>query len=172
MSTARGWGCIDAACRMSENLNARIREFLDAHHVMSLATLGPDGPHAASLFYACDTLAPIWVSDPSSRHSEHIAAHPEVAATIAPDFHDFPMIRGLQLRGRAHLIRDEDEQSRARDLMQARFAFLRTASAPGSPLREACERARFYRLEPRRIVLIDNARSFGSKETLDLGAGL
>lgn len=165
-----GWpSARTCGARMSTDLTDRIEAFLDAHHVVSLATLGPDGPHAANLFYVRDGLALIWVSDPASRHSEHIAAHPAVAATIAPDYSDFPEIRGLQLHGRAQLIASGEPQARAHALMQARFAFLRTTSAPDSPLRAAWERARFYRLEPGRIVLIDNTRSFGSKEILELG---
>ena len=155
---------------MSDELAARIASFLDAHHVMALATSGPDGAHAANLFFARDGLAPIWLSDPASRHSTHIALSPRVAATIAPDFSDFPEIKGLQLSGWARLVRD-GEQARARDLMQARYPFLRTAFAPGSPLQAAYARARFYRLEPARIALIDNSRGFGSKEVLDLDAG-
>lgn len=154
--------------QLSDDLAARIASFFDAHHVMSLATLGPDGPHAANLFYARDGLALIWVSDPASRHSVHLEARPGVAATIAPDYRDFPDIKGLQLSGQAHRVR---EQRRAREFMQVRFPFLRTASEPGSPLREAYDRAQFYRLEPAHIVLIDNARGFGSKEVLDLRSG-
>jgi len=48
---------------MNSDLTARITAFLDAHHVMSLATVGGDGPHAANLFYARDGYALIWVSD-------------------------------------------------------------------------------------------------------------
>jgi hypothetical protein len=40
--------------RMHAQAAARIAAFLDAHHVMSLATSGRDGPHAASLFYALE----------------------------------------------------------------------------------------------------------------------
>jgi uncharacterized protein YhbP (UPF0306 family) len=162
-------GCIGVAGQASDDLVARIASFLDAHHVVSLATSGPEGAHAANLFFACDGLALIWVSDPGSRHSSHIALDARVAATIAPDYCDFPEIKGLQLSGCARPISDDAECARARDLMQARYAFLRTALAAGSPLRAAYERARFYRLDPTRIVLIDNSRGFGSKEVLDLG---
>ncbi|MCC6779049.1 MAG: pyridoxamine 5'-phosphate oxidase family protein [Hyphomicrobiales bacterium] len=154
-----------------DDLNERVALFLDGHHVMSLATVGPDGVHAANLFFACDGLGLIWVSDPSSRHSSHIALAPQVAATIAPDYCDFPEIKGIQLSGRARLIVDAAERERARDLMQVRYPFLRTAMEPGSPLRAAYERAQFYRLDPERIVLIDNSRGFGAKEMLALARG-
>src|SRR6266545_3438203 len=90
---------------MNSNLAARVMAFLDAHHVMSLATVGGDGPHAANLFYARDGYALIWVSDPTSRHSRHIEERAGVAATIARDCCDFPDVQGLQVRGRARVSR-------------------------------------------------------------------
>ena len=151
---------------MDDGLAARIASFLDAHHVMSLATIGQDGPHAANLFYVRDGLALIWVSDPTSRHSIHIEARPDVAATVAPDFRDFQEIQGVQISGRARRMDDEPERASARERLQLRYPFLQTASDSG--LRHAYNQARFYRLEPARVVLIDNRRGFGSKEVLDL----
>jgi pyridoxamine 5'-phosphate oxidase-like protein len=84
----------DALANMNEYLISRVAEFLDPHHVMSLATVGEDGPHAANLFYARDGCALIWVSDPASRHSRHIEERTEVAATIARDCCDFPDVQG------------------------------------------------------------------------------
>jgi uncharacterized protein YhbP (UPF0306 family) len=79
---------------MRDELATRVLAFLDGHHVMSLATLGPEGPHAANVFYARDGMVLFWMSDPASRHSMHIDACGRVAATIAPDCRDFPEIRG------------------------------------------------------------------------------
>ena len=86
---------------MADELADRIAAFLDAHHVMSLATLGPDGPHAANLFYARDGFTLFWVSDPASRHSVEVGADTRVAATIARDYSDYATIQGLQASGRA-----------------------------------------------------------------------
>jgi uncharacterized protein len=152
------------------DLSSRIAAFLDTHHVMSLATLGPDGPYAASLFYARDGLALIWISDSASRHSIHIASRPEVAATIAFDYHDFVEIEGLQVFGRARRIADGAQRLRARDRLHARYPFLERILGVPQQLRAAYDRAQIYRLEPARIVLIDNRRGFGSKEVLDLDA--
>ena len=153
---------------MTDDLADRIVSFLDAHHVMSLATIGQDGPHAASLFYVRDRFALIWLSDPASRHSVHIDARPNVAATIAPDYCDFPEIQGLQICGQAERIRTELDQVRARKCLQTRYPFLQNASAGLRELRDAYDHAQIYRLHPARIVLIDNKRGFGSKEILDL----
>jgi uncharacterized protein YhbP (UPF0306 family) len=149
-------------------LPAQIAAVLDRHHVMSLAVLCPDGPHAANVFYARDGFALHWVSDPSTRHSVAVEADARVAATIAMDYSDFPEIQGLQIWGRACRLVDEAPRARARLGLEARYPFLRlTADAPKA-LREAYDRAQFYRLEPSRIVHIDNTRGLGFKQTLEL----
>ena len=146
---------------------ARIAAVLDAQHVMSLATCGPEGPHAANVFYARYGFALVWVSDPASRHSAHIAAQPRVAVTIAGDFSDFPEVRGLQIVGDACALTGRDEVERARKCLEARFPFLRSVKNGSASLREALARARYYRLIPRCIVLIDNRRGLGFKETME-----
>jgi uncharacterized protein len=153
---------------MDNNLTARTAAFLDAHHVMSLATMSANGPHAANLFYARDGYALIWVSDPTSHHSRHIGEHAEVAATIARDCCDFPDIQGLQIRGRAWRLAHPQEEARARAGLEARYPFLQHLSE--GKLRDAYERAQLYRLDPECIVLIDNQCDFGSKEVLQFEA--
>src|SRR3974390_2576564 len=97
---------------MNEDLSRRIAQFLDLHHVMSLATCGPQGPHAANVFFARDGLALVWVSETTSRHSENIDADCHAAATVAPDYADFVMVRGVQLWGSAPRIADARGRAR------------------------------------------------------------
>jgi len=153
---------------MTIELGRQIGAFLSAHHVMSLATLGPSGPHATSLFYACDGLALLWVSDPDTQHSREIEADPRVAATVAPDYSDFAVIRGVQIAGSARRIVAVDERMRHLVQLGARYAFLGQLAMGPSKLREAYARSAIYRLQPARIVLIDNSKGFGHKETLEL----
>lgn len=154
---------------MSAETAIRIAAFLDANHVVSLATCGPDGPHAASVFYVRDGLALLWVSHPKSRHSAELVANASVAATVAPDYFEFADIRGVQISGQAHVITDASERAKARLMLQARYPSLKRMSEGPPALREAYQRVEFYRLEPTRLVLIDNSRSFGHKDTLELG---
>jgi len=154
---------------MSGDIAGRIATFLDGHRVMSLATCGVRGPHAANLFYARDGLSLVWVSDPQSRHSLALEADPRASATVAPDYRDFEEIRGLQISGDAHRLTDAEESRRARSLLEARYPFLRRLAEQPS-LKEAYETAVPYRLVPHEIVMIDNTRGFGHKDTLDLRA--
>jgi uncharacterized protein YhbP (UPF0306 family) len=154
---------------MTDELARQISALLDVHHVMSLATRGPGGPHAANLFYARRAFVLFWVSDPASRHSVELAADARVAATIATDYSDFPSIKGLQVAGRAERIADQDARSDARRHLEQRYSFLQAAAQAPAELHAAYERADFYRLIPHRIVLIDNTRGLGFKQTLELG---
>lgn len=155
---------------MTVVLREKVEAFLAAHHVMSLASLGPGGPHATNLFYACDGLALLWVSRRNTRHSREIEAEPRVAATIAPDYSDFASIRGLQIAGTAVRVVSADERVRSLALLEVRYAFLRQLAANPAKLREAYAQAAVYRLQPARVVLIDNTEGFGHRETLDLSA--
>jgi uncharacterized protein len=153
---------------MNDKLADEIAALLAANHVMTLATAGASGPHAANLFYACDGLALIWVSAPDTRHSLDIAADAHVAATVAPDTSDFAAIRGVQIAGLARKITATDERKRHLVQLEARYSFLRELAAKPVKLREAYDRSEIYRLQPARIVLIDNSKGFGHKETLEL----
>lgn len=152
---------------MSGDLAARIAAFLDAYHVMSLATCGAHGAHAANVFYERDGFSLLWVSEPQTRHSLALETNPRVGATIAPDYHDFYEIRGVQISGDARCITDAADRDRARCLLEARYPFLRCL-ADRPAIKEAYGAAKFYRLIPYQIVLIDNTRGFGHKDVLDL----
>lgn len=153
---------------MTNDLSGRIAAFLDANHVMSLASIGPDGPHAANLFYARDGLGLIWVSDKETRHSREVAANPRVAATVAPDCQDFMDVQGVQIAGQAHCIDEAGERQRLLSFLEERYPFLKRLSQGPDELREAYARSGVYLLKPKRIVLIDNSRGFGHKDELVL----
>ena len=153
---------------MERQTAGRIAAFLDAHHVMSLATSGREGSHAANVFYVRDGAALLWVSDPESRQSLDIANNPSVAATVAPDYSDIAEIQGVQISGHARLIRSASGRDAAQSLLERRYPAMRHP-APDATFRQACARMQFYRLEPANMVLIDNTRGFAHKDTLDLG---
>jgi uncharacterized protein YhbP (UPF0306 family) len=150
-----------------DDLVARIGTFLDAHHVMTLATIGDAGAHAASLMYARAGFTLQWTSDPQSRHSQYLERDARVTATVAPDYADFRVIRGLQIAGRARRL-DGRAAEDARAALVARYAFLAELASGPPKLRVAFETAAFYAVVPERVTLIDNARGFGHKETLTL----
>ena len=147
-------------------LREEIAAFLDSQHVLSLATVVDGAAHAANVMYALQGLSLYWTSDPGTRHSLAIGRNAHVAATVAPDYEDFHLIRGLQIAGRAHGLVDAGEAAHARELLRRRFPFLRELDAMPAALRAALDKAAYYRLEPDTITLIDNTRGFGNRRTL------
>ena len=151
----------------SDPLAVRIASFLDAHHVMSLATCGPQGPHAANLFYARDGLSLLWVSDRQSTHSAHIRINSQVSAKITEDYSDFDEVCGVQIFGNAHRVGGAAERSSARSLLATRYPALQRLS-DRSMIKQAYSSAEAYRLVPNKMIMIDNRRGFAHKDVLDL----
>jgi len=143
-------------------------DYLVRHHVLTLATQGPEGPWAAAVFYASDGYSLIFVSSPGSRHCRNLSQDPRCAATIQEDYSDWQQIKGFQLGG---LVRElqGDEESRAMRLYAEKFPILRASvSAPPAVLK-ALARVRWYRLHPTSCFFIDNSLGFGHREEVDLG---
>jgi uncharacterized protein YhbP (UPF0306 family) len=163
----RLWNSVDMADE-NRQLIERITRFIDENHVMALATAGPNGPHAANLFYARDGLCLVWVSDKESRHSQQIVLEPRVSAVIAPDISDYALIRGVQIHGTGRCVTDKNERARLLDVLAARYPFLAKLNEAPARMAVAFESAAVYALHPRQIVLIDNSLGFGHKETLVL----
>jgi len=152
---------------LTSALRERVLEQLADHHVLSLATTGPEGPWAAAVFYAHDGLSLYFLSSPTSRHALNIGAGTEVAATIQHDYDDWPGIRGLQLQGRAEPVAAHDEAG-VRQRYAARFPVIGLSARAPAAIVRALDRIRWYVLCPRAIWLIDNRRGFAHRERLDV----
>ena len=82
---------------MSDEARARALAYVAGHHVMTLATHGPEGVWAAAVFYAHDSFRFVFLSAGHTRHAQNMAAAPDVAATIQSDYDDWTAIKGIQL---------------------------------------------------------------------------
>lgn len=155
---------------MDAPLRDRVLAFLDAHHVMTLATVGEDGPWAAAVFYAHEDLRLYFLSAPTSRHARNLARDPRVAATIQRDYDDWPGIRGLQLAGTVREVARADE-ARVRALYRQRYPLIGGGAGVPRKLLEALDRIRWYEFVPADIHLIDNTLGFAHRERLPPSCG-
>ncbi|CAG0946363.1 MAG: pyridoxamine 5'-phosphate oxidase [Rhodocyclaceae bacterium] len=155
---------------MSATLKERVLAFLGEHHVMTLATAGADGPWAAAVFYAHDELKLYFLSAPSTRHAENLAANPRVAATIQRDYADWPGIRGLQLEGTVREVAGEG-QARVRALYQRRYPLIGGGAGVPRKIMEALDRIRWYEFVPADVYLIDNTLGFAHREHFSPSCG-
>src|ERR671930_2620721 len=93
---------------VDDALRSQVLDYLEHHQVMTLATVGPEGPWAAAVFYVHRGLTLYFLSSPGSRHGRNLSADPRAAATIQEDYRDWPDIKGIQLEGRAVAVDAED----------------------------------------------------------------
>lgn len=142
--------------------------YLTGHHVMTLATQGVDGPWAAAVFYAGDGAALIFLSSPSSRHCRNLAQDARCAATIQEDYSEWSKIKGIQIEGRVHELRGEDEE-RARKIYGEKFPIVGPLASVPTAIVEALAKVRWFMLVPERLHFIDNSKGFGHREEIAPG---
>lgn len=147
-----------------------VADYLGAHHVMTLATQGAQGPWAAAVFYASDGCSLIFLSSPNSRHCGNLAQDARCAATIQEDYSDWRQIKGIQLEGRVSELQGEEE-TRARQLYGEKFPIVGTLAHAPLSIVEALARVRWFSLVPERFYFIDNSRGFGHRDEIGLGRG-
>jgi hypothetical protein len=155
---------------MPQTLPPAVAQYLQCHHVMTLATQGPDGPWAAAVFYAAEGAELLFLSSPSSRHCRHLAQDARCAATIQEDYSEWAQIKGVQLEGRVRELRADDARL-AREHYARKFPIAGPLGGAPVAIAEALQRVHWYRLVPERLYFIDNSRGFGHREAIDMGRG-
>ncbi len=155
---------------MPVTLPQPVADYLAAHHVMTLATHGAEGPWAAAVFYASDGCSLIFLSSPNTRHCSNLALDARCAATIQEDYSDWAKIKGIQLEGRVTELQG-DEERRARKLYAEKFPIASPLGDVPPAIVKALAKVRWYRLVPERFHFIDNSKGFGHRDEIDLERG-
>jgi uncharacterized protein YhbP (UPF0306 family) len=135
-----------------QSIDKRIIDFIDEHHVLTLATCAAHEPYCANMFYVYieDENVFVLASDSSTRHIADVVENSAVAASIVLETETIGSIRGLQLQG--VLQRPADSLKR-----KARRAYLRRfpyAVLRGAPL---------WVVRPTFLKFTDNRLGFGKK---------
>jgi uncharacterized protein YhbP (UPF0306 family) len=151
----------------AEALRRTVQAYLAAHNVLSLATQGPKGPWAASVFYVHVGWKLFFLSAPDSQHSHQLSLNPHVAATINPDYTNWREIRGVQLEGTAGLVTNPAELARSFKAYQRKYPFVGQQQTP-TELTRALKSVRLYRIVPSRLLFVDNSRGFGHREEVNI----
>lgn len=139
-------------------------DYLNSHHVLTLATHGPEGLWAAAVFYASDGFRLYFLSAGHTRHAQNIAASPQVAATIQEDYADWSAIKGIQLEGTVRLLEGREREV-AIALYAKKYSFL---TQPVSVIEKALAGVNWYCLTPSRLYFVDNGRGFGHRDEIEL----
>lgn len=141
--------------------------YLADHHVMTLATHGPEGLWAAAVFYAEDDFDLLFLSAATTRHARNLAANPAAAATIQRDYRDWPEIKGVQLEGTVERL-EGAERAAAIARYGRKFPLVAGAAKAPAMIARALARVAWYRLRPTRLYLIDNSLGFGHRDEVPL----
>ncbi len=141
-------------------------EYLEAHHVMTLASTGPAGPWAAAVFYVNDGFALTFLSSPTTRHATDIEAHGRCAAAIHEDYSEWRAIKGVQLEGSVRRLAGT-ERVTAIARYAKKFTVIRPDRAP-EVVKAALAKVAWYELVPDRCFFIDNAAGFGNRVEIEL----
>ncbi len=153
---------------MADDDRAAIRQMLETHNTMTLATVRDNEPWAASVFYASDgQLNLFFVSDYRTHHAQDIGDGAKVVATVNADCAEWSAVQGLQIAG---FVETVDGLERMNALRHYLLKFVDVKSLFEAPknkdeetIAQRLKAANMYRLKPRWIRLIDNSRWFGFK---------
>jgi uncharacterized protein YhbP (UPF0306 family) len=140
-------------------------DYLHDHQVMTVATVGEEGPWAAAVFYVNNRFNLFFLSAGHTRHVQNVVEQPWAAATIQEDYKDWPAIKGIQLEGLVTQLQGVDRKE-AISLYEKKYLFIR--SAP-SQIRLGLARVNWYCLSPRRLYFIDNSQGLGHRDEVVLG---
>ena len=155
------------AAQMPTELPPQVAAYLAGHHVMTLATQGPQGPWASAVFYAGDGASLIFLSAPNTRHCRNLAQDARCAATIQEDYREWSQIKGIQLEGRVIELQG-DEEKHAQRLYGEKFPVVGAVADVPPAIVKALAKVRWFRLVPEHFHFIDNSKGFGHRDEIDL----
>lgn len=130
----------------------RIVDFINEHHVLTLATCVENQPWCANCFYVYleDENCFVFTSDDETRHVKEVVMNTKVAASVVLETNVVGKIQGIQLTG--SMLRPEDNlDSKVKMAYLKKFPFA------------ALMKTSLWVLKPDFIKMTDNRLGFGKK---------
>jgi len=143
---------------MDEAIREKIITLLDAHRIMTIATLRPDGwPQATTVGYVNEGLTLYFLCGIDSQKAANLARDDRVSATIDHDTPNLMEITGLSLAGRAQRVVDRDEALKVLELLPQKYPE-QTSLPVAMPTPED---VRIFRVTPTVVSVLDYSKGFG-----------
>jgi len=91
-------------------IDKRIIDFINAHHLLTLATAKENIPYCANCFYVYDKKKYwlIFSSESKTKHTQDFIENPNVAGSIALETKEVSKIQGVQLLGTILELKEEE----------------------------------------------------------------
>ena len=151
---------------MDAIIRQKIHNILDAHRIMTIATLRPDGwPQATTVGYANEGLVLYFLCGLESQKAANLAHDNRVSLTIDHDTPDVMRITGLSMAARATPVVDLAEGGRTLRLLTGKYA----EQTPPLPMpMPRADQVRIFRVEPVLISVLDYSQGFGHTDEVSV----
>ena len=125
-------------------------DFIQEHHVLSMATSQNNRPVSCSLFYVfCENEQTfVFASSLKTEHIQNILINPDVSANIHIQTHAIAQIRGIQVKGKVETGDCKDEELYVKVF----------------PYASSIEDKMIWKLKVKELKYTDNSLGFGQKE--------
>ncbi|MDR6538139.1 pyridoxamine 5'-phosphate oxidase family protein [Variovorax soli] len=145
---------------MDDTTKRKIQGLLDAHRIMTIATLRPDGwPQATTVGYVNEDLTLWFLCGLESQKARNIAQDNRVSITIDHDTPDIMSITGLSMAARAHRVSDRAEAEKVLRMLPLKYP-----DAPPSMTQMKMptpEQVALFRIVPEVVSVLDYTKGFG-----------
>jgi nitroimidazol reductase NimA-like FMN-containing flavoprotein (pyridoxamine 5'-phosphate oxidase superfamily) len=150
---------------MDDDVKTRVLALLDHNRFMSIATLMPDGwPQATTVAYVNQGLTLYFLCGHDSQKAANIARDDRVSLTIGKEPHRISAITALSMAGRARLVSDHAEATKAMEMLPEKFRDQVTLPVA----MHAPDDLRIFRVTPTLVSLLDYSKGFGHADLLRL----
>jgi hypothetical protein len=151
---------------MDETIRQKIQDLLDAHRIMTIATLRPDGwPQATTVGYVNEGLVLYFLCGLDSQKAANLAHDDRVSLTIDHDTPDIMRITGLSMAARATPVLDRTEAGRVLGLLPGKYPEQTTPLPMPLP---TVDQVRIFRVEPVVISVLDYSKGFGHSDLVSM----
>ena len=143
---------------MDEMIRQKIEALLDAHRIMTIATLRPDGwPQATTVGYVNEGLTLYFLCGIDSQKAKNLAQDDRISLTIDHDTPDLMAITGLSMAAHAHAVTDRAEADKVLRMLPLKYP-----DAPPLPMKmPTADEVCLFRVTPTVISLLDYSKGFG-----------
>lgn len=147
---------------MSADLRKGISSYMKGHFYGNLATINsgePQQPHVSSVVYVNDGLDLYFWTSTKTFKFINLTKNPKVALTIDEYAADWEAIKGIQIEGEAEVVKEESTAF-VYGIYSEKFPIIK--SLPAMP------DARFIKITPQKIWMLDYSKGFGYRDYLEL----
>ena len=102
-------------------VDQQIIDFINEHHLLTLATSKENIPYCCNVFYVYDLANNqlIFSTDTKTKHAKDFTLNPKVAGSIALETKEVTKIQGVQLLGGITELKGEDLKAAKKQYLQA-----------------------------------------------------